>query len=1116
MQNEAELLRRYQMERVAAADPTSALLLGREELRQQEKLIFIPSESMAPRAVMALLGSVYTNLYAEGYPSPRMLWEDEEALADYLLQEVRHRRFADRRYYKGTDYANLVESLARRRIAHLFAATSDPELAIVPDEIHANVQALSGAAANNAVYEACLRPGDTILGMDLTHGGHLTHGSPYNRSGRYYKVASYGVSPETGRLDYDQIEHLAQESRPRLIVAGASAYPWDIDWRRLRAIADGVPGRALLLADIAHPAGLVVAGLFPNPIGYADVVTFTTHKTLVGPRGAVILTTEEDLGRKIDRAVFPGEQGGPHMNNIAAMAVAFKMAEGQAFRTLQRLILDNAKALADGLQERGLRLAYGGTNTHLLLVDLNAIKTPTGVPLKGDVAARLLDNVGIVCNKNTIPGDLNAAHSSAIRLGTVWASQRGLTPLHMDGIAAIIHDLLTAVHTFSYVGSTGPLWRGKVELSLLGEASRRVQEIVAELPLPLGCGESAPPPAPVHPTEGTRWLRVRGPRAQAFLQDACAGNVLGLATGERLRTAVLDADGQPIAEVIVVRPGASEPADHYLVATDAADAARLSQWLLALSEGYTIFDRDDLQAKVQGPVVVEFLGSYTEARATNGRQMADAVANGGLPEVVPAKSLPRGAELLAQDRVAVDIAKPYFVGRGTLPRPEMEVKPRFEFQPYEGQLRPSALYEEHLKLTAARNLVPFAGWNMPVWYTGIAEEHRAVRETAGLFDVTHMGVLDVSGPGATRFLDLLTTNYVPSLRTGQAQYAYVLDPAGAVLDDILIYCLASDRYMLVVNAANAEKVKAWFDAAKAGQVAIDYDDPRRALDATATVRDLKDAAAGTDQRVDISMQGPRSLEILLEVIGDESARRAVRRLRRSEFIQTRLDGIETLVSRTGYTGEDYGYELYVHPEQAPGLWRLLLEKGKRYGLRPTGLGARDSARAEAGFPLYGHELAGPHDVSPAGAGYGSFVKLHKPYFVGRGAYLAQEQKRQMEVVRFALGARGVRMTKGGDPVVNKRGEVIGYVTSAVAVDGQQIGLAYVDRRYSTEDTPLGIFSRPREGDRTGEPAKADLKPGDRVQLHEEARIISRFPRRAAKPDSQAGEKASYTKMRGLA
>src|SRR3990172_3343634 len=312
---------------LSSVDIDTQTLIGLEEWKQTGKLILIPSESIAPKAVRQALGSVFTNVYAEGLPELRVSCKEIKEVQGARCQCVHQRRYGDKRYYQGCEYVNVVEGMAQRRAAGLFATPDVPA-----DDIYANVQPLSGAAANNAVYEALLKPGDTVMGLELTHGGHLTHGSPYNRSGKDYNVVSYGVSERTGRLDYDEIARTAARVQPRMIVAGASAYPWDIDWRRLREIADSLSKRAYLMADISHPAGLVVAGLFPNPVGLADAVTFTTHKTMIGPRAAVILTTDREIAGRVNRAVFPGEQGGPHINAIAAMAVAFKIAESDKFR----------------------------------------------------------------------------------------------------------------------------------------------------------------------------------------------------------------------------------------------------------------------------------------------------------------------------------------------------------------------------------------------------------------------------------------------------------------------------------------------------------------------------------------------------------------------------------------------------------------------------------------------------------------------------------------------------------------------------------------------------------------------------------------------------------------
>src|SRR5512136_639255 len=328
-------------------DPDIDAIIGFEEERQARKLIMIPSESMAPKAVRQALGSVFNNVYAEGYPPLRMTRDHEDLLLDYPHQLAYYRRYADRRFYKGVDYVHFVETLAQRRCAAIFANER-----VSAGDIYVNVQPLSGAAANLAVYDAVVNVGDTVMGMDLYQGGHLTHGSEFNFSGKRYNVVSYGVSKKTGKLDYDEIRDLVRQSRPKMIIAGYTSYPWAPDWAAFRSIADEVG--AVLLADISHPAGMATAGAFPNPIGIADVITCTTHKTLCGPRGAIIMTTDEELAQRIDVAVFPGEQGGPHTQKFAAMAVAFKIAGTDEYKRMMHRIKENAAALAAGLTKRGL------------------------------------------------------------------------------------------------------------------------------------------------------------------------------------------------------------------------------------------------------------------------------------------------------------------------------------------------------------------------------------------------------------------------------------------------------------------------------------------------------------------------------------------------------------------------------------------------------------------------------------------------------------------------------------------------------------------------------------------------------------------------------------------
>lgn len=382
---------------LAQGDPAIAAIIGRELQRQQEHLELIASENFASPAVMAAQGSVLTNKYAEGLPS--------------------------KRYYGGCEFVDQAEELAIERAKELFGAA------------HANVQPHSGAQANFAVFLTLLQPGDTFLGMDLSHGGHLTHGSPVNVSGKWFNAVHYGVDRETERLDYAAIRELALQHRPKLIICGYSAYPRTIDFAKFREIADEVG--AYLLADMAHIAGLVAAGLHPSPIPHCDVVTTTTHKTLRGPRGGLILTRDAELGKKLDKSVFPGTQGGPLEHVIAAKAVAFGEALRPEFKTYSAQVIANAQALAKQLQERGLKIVSDGTDNHLLLVDLRSIG------MTGKVADLLVSDVNITANKNTVPFDPESPFvTSGIRLGTAAMTTRGFKEAEFAIVADIIADRL--------------------------------------------------------------------------------------------------------------------------------------------------------------------------------------------------------------------------------------------------------------------------------------------------------------------------------------------------------------------------------------------------------------------------------------------------------------------------------------------------------------------------------------------------------------------------------------------------------------------------------------------------------------------------------------------------
>jgi len=406
---------------VSPVDPELARCIAGEEDRQREKIELIASENFVSRAVMAAQGSVLTNKYAEGYPG--------------------------KRYYGGCEWVDRAEELARERAKALFGAE------------HVNVQPHAGAQANTAVYFALLNHGDTILGMNLAHGGHLTHGSPVNISGKYFNIVSYGVNSETETIDYDELALLAQKARPRMIVAGASAYPRVIDFARFSEIAREVG--AYLMVDMAHIAGLVAAGIHPSPVPCADVVTTTTHKTLRGPRGGMILCRAEHAPA-VDKAVFPGIQGGPLMHVIAAKAVAFREALEPAFRRYQEQVIRNARTLVAALKERGFRLVSGGTDNHLLLVDLR------NKNITGKEAEQALDEAGVTVNKNMIPFDPQSPFvTSGIRIGTPAVTTRGMKEQEMHKIAEIIDLVIT----------------GRNDPASVSKARKMVREIASAFPL---------------------------------------------------------------------------------------------------------------------------------------------------------------------------------------------------------------------------------------------------------------------------------------------------------------------------------------------------------------------------------------------------------------------------------------------------------------------------------------------------------------------------------------------------------------------------------------------------------------------------------------------------------
>lgn len=1032
--------------KLSELDPDVSELIQIENERQNRKLILIPSESAAPKAVRKALGSVFQNVYAEGYSDDRMRLMDEDEILDYDEQLAYFRRYSDPRYYKGVEYVDIIESLTARRCAEVFAANG-----VSADNLFVNVQPLSGAPANNAVYHL-INTGDTIMGMNLLHGGHLTHGSSVNRSGKLFNAVHYTVDPETERIDYDEVARLAIEHKPRIIIAGYSSYPFVPDWRRFREIADSVG--AYLLADVSHIAGLIAAGIIPSPVGFAHVITFTTHKTLCGPRGACIITDNASLAKKIDRGVFPGEQGGPHIHAIAALATTFKLAKTPEFKQLQEQIVKNNLVLTNHLEKRGLRIPFKGTNTHLGNIDVSVVKGSDGTSLSGDLAARILDIAGLVVNRNTIPGDKSAFRASGVRYGTPWMTQRGLDEIDMVIVADIIADVLFATTPYTIESRKGKVQRAKIDFKVLEDAKIRVRKLIEKIGVDPDISTHGYPhfyyldelPKGI---DGKIGYDLTGKSIRLFVNYVFASEVESLKPGEEQPT-YLFADGEMINGVITcVSP------DHFRFTTDVSKGNLAATWLRDLSDAYVFFDKD-LDRRLPGPIIVK--------------------------ESLIVSDLP-------SEKTEITVTKPYFIGHSNVPD-NLPAKPKFEWNETESdQLKRTSLYDNHVKLGA--KIIPFAGWEMPVWYTSVTEEHLATRNAAGLFDVSHMGVYQTEGSDALTFLDSVCANDISTLDIGQSCYTHFLTVDANVIDDLLVYRRQKDVYLVVVNASNDDKDWAWLNAVKDGKVMVDSTRPGTvAFGKNVVLRNLRERSAGAEMRVDIALQGPKSRDILLALGVDPANRKRIMNLKRTELCEAVVGEFDLVVSRTGYTGEKMAFELFIHPDQAPAFWDALMQVGEPMGLKPCGLGARDSLRTEFGLPLYGHEMGGDLGLGVAEANFGSFVKTHKPWFIGRDAYIAREAKRKGVVVRFRFQEKGVRMAHNGDPVIDKKGRVIGVVTScAIDSEGYLTGQAFIEEKSNEEGAVISIYQG--SPDNVGKLPNL-LTQGDRVKLPTPALIVSRF------------------------
>ncbi|RLE37209.1 hypothetical protein DRJ12_03265 [Candidatus Acetothermia bacterium] len=651
-----------------------------------------------------------------------------------------------------------------------------------------------------------------------------------------------------------------------------------------------------------------------------------------------------------------------------------------------------------------------------------------------------------------------------------------MTEDDMGKIASIISRVLNGILPFSYLGLTGELPRGKIPISILEGARREVRGLLGRIDPGLRAKSER------MTDESSPWaiLRVRGGRAKALLNEATPSDILSIPIGKPCQTYLFDEDGNVISAITVGYLGD----EGFVILVPRENKDRVAEWLAGLADGYIIFDRDDLFRKVQGPAVIEEL---TAAELPPDLQ--------GLLQTVPEPNAAGTsiAEIFSEHPERFDPDKVYFIGQGHLDlSKEDPSRTDFSWSEEEGEPKRTPLYDIHSELGARS--APFAGWEMPLWYTSALDEHRAVRKAAGLFDLGHMGVFQIEGEGATEFLNVVTSNYAGWLEDGHSQYAYLFDPDGNVIDDVMVYRRSRDRYLMVVNAVNEAKDWEWLNGLNEGLYLIDHEIPRRRLRIPVRIRDLKDERGV----IDIALQGPLSRDILIEAIGWENGK-TLDSLKRTDFCELIADGHQMLIARTGYTGEPIGYEIYSAGEDARWLWGRLSEIGKPAGLLPCGLAARDSTRTEAGLPLYGHELAGPYRINPFEAGFASYVKLHKPFFIGRSQALKFYLNRERELVRFTVESEA-RPVRPGALVIDRNGVVIGRVTSSVSLGSVQVGMALLEKIDLVPGTGIILLNQPR-----GKPGRppSELKEGDRIALPIPARIAPRFPARM--PVSDNGE-----------
>ncbi|MEW6650582.1 MAG: glycine cleavage system aminomethyltransferase GcvT, partial [Chloroflexota bacterium] len=689
-------------------------------------------------------------------------------------------------------------------------------------------------------------------------------------------------------------------------------------------------------------------------------------------------------------------------------------------------------------------------------VDCKTIIGSDGSPLSGDMAARILDIAGVVLNRNTIPGDKSALSASGIRYGTPWITQRGFKEGDILILADAMADLLLATKPYAIETRKGDTLRAKVDFDVLEDVKFRIRGLAEKAGFDIQIGHSGYPHfffLDDRPAIQSQWAAfdIQGRSVRSFVNYVFASDCEILQSGNTQPTSLFTPKGKVEGWLTC------QDDEHFRFTLPFEKAGLAATWLRELSDGYVVFDEDP-QRRIPGPIRIT--------------ETSESVIN----------PTPSKAE--------TPFTKPYFIGIDKAST--ANALPSFTWDAKESEnLRRTPLYEVHRQQGA--KVIPFAGWEMPVWYTTVVEEHLAVRQAAGLFDVAHMGVYQAEGADAAVFLDSVCGNEISALKIGESLYTHFLDPQANVIDDLLVYRRAAHKFLVVVNASNDDKDWAWLNAVRDGLVMVENSQQAaRAFGRQVILRNLRDPKEGADMKVDIALQGPKSRDILLGLGVDAKTRSRIMALKRTELCEAVVGGINLVVSRTGYTGEKMAFELFVHPDQAVSLWNGLMQVGQPLGLKPCGLGARDSLRTEAGLPLYGHEMGGELNLGVAEAGFGAYVKTYKPWFIGRAAFLQREKTRHGIVIRFRFTEKGVRMAHLGDPVIDRKGRTVGVVTScAVDSEGFLTGQAFVETKSAEEGTPLLIYqSAPANA---GKPP-AELKTGDRVLLPAAAVVISRFPK----------------------